>query len=392
MSRIGFIAKKITALCLACFFCIALAACRPSAPPSSDNGPSISGGEVGTEQGDKVGEEDENTENGEENTPGNEEEEEEQEEEKNVNVSIERFLSNGYSALFSDPYMKNGFSLVNASGSTSGSLLFTTSSGTPAWQLAQWYSKYDLTEYRSRSYSKKGEAFTYTSKGIVKNGEEIPAKVFAADSTNASLYIELNAEAEYDAPRQAGEGWPHILLSQDFSSNLIQVKGLSELVMNMEFTVMKCEDKMDGAADPSLHCAQFVWYITLQNRTRGSAGYGQYIWFGLNLWDNRYIGSVCNEFAAQDLGKEDATLAFIYQPSGDYFLQAGVIPQVGEKASVCFDVLERAAYAYNLARSRGYLSDTEWEDVYVGGMNFGFEITGTYNAAVEIETVGVYYK
>lgn len=249
-----------------------------------------------------------------------------------------------------------------------------------------------MTEYRSRSYSKKGEAFTYTSKGIVKDGEEIPAKVFAADSTNASLYIELNAEAEYDAPRREGEGWPHILLSQDFSSNLIQVNALSELVMNMDFTVTKCEDKMDGVANSNLHCAQFVWYITLQNRTRGSAGYGQYIWFGLNLWDNRYVGSICNEFAAQDLGKEDATLAFIYQPSGDYIFQSGVIPQVGEKASVCFDVLERAAYAYNLARSRGFLSDTEWENIYVGGMNFGFEVTGIYNAAVEIETVGIYYK
>lgn len=308
------------------------------------------------------------------------------------NEGFESYLSAGYSALFADPYLKNGVSLVDSAGNGCGDLVFTGSYGAPSWTFAQWFTKYDLSDYSSRSYSKGGAAFRYVSKGETKNGEYVPAKTLAIDSTTATIFMELNAEVEYDAPRKSGEGWPHTLFSQDFSGNLIHVCELSELVMDMDYTVTKCEDKMNGAADPDLHCAQFVWYITLQNRTPGSAGYGQYIWFGLNLWDNRMEGKTGAEYAQQDVGKEDSTLAFIYQPSSDRFLETGKIPAVGERTEVNFSLLDTARYAYNLARERGYLADTAWEDIYVGGMNFGFEITGTYNAAVEIETVGVYYK
>lgn len=308
------------------------------------------------------------------------------------NKTMETFFANGYSALFADPYLKNGISLTDAAGNRNGSLVFADSYEPPVWNFAQWYTKYDISDYESRSYTKGGAAFCYTSKGETVDGTFIPAKVLAVDSTQATIYMELNAEVEYDAPRKDGEGWPHTLLSQDFSGNLVHVSELSELVMSMDYTVTKFEDRMNGQANPNMHCAQFVWYITLQNRTKGSEGYGQYIWFGLNLWDNRNVGKVSAEYAAQDLGKEDATLAFIYQPSSDKFLETGLIPQVGETGKVNFDVLETAKHAYEVARERGYLPDTAWEDIYIGSMNFGFEITGTYNAAVQIDTVGVYYK
>lgn len=308
------------------------------------------------------------------------------------NAVMESFFASGYFALFADPYLTQGVSLTDANGYPNGQLLFAQSTGKPVWNFAQWYSKYDLSDYASRSYTKDGAAFSYTSKGETVDGKFIPAKVLNIDSTNATIYMELNTQVEYDAPRQEGEGWPHTLLSQDFSKNLVHVSELNELIMSMDYTMTKFEDKMGDAADERMHCAQFVWYVTLQNRTSGSDGYGQYIWFGLNLWDNRNVGKVSAEYAAQDLGKEDATLAFIYQPSSKKFTKTGIIPQVGEKESIRFDILQTAQYAYELARSRGYLPDTNWDDIYIGSMNFGFEITGTYNAAVQIDTVGIYYK
>ena len=111
------------------------------------------------------------------------------------------------------------------------------------------------------------------------------------------------------------------------------------------------------------------------------------------MWDNRNVGKVASEYAAQDLGKEDATLAFIFQPSSTKFYgNGGKVPQVGERRELKFDILTTAKYAFNLAKQRGYLPQTEWEDIYIGSMNFGFEVTGIYNVGVQIDTVGIYYK
>ncbi len=263
----------------------------------------------------------------------------------------------------------------------------------PDWTLAQWGSQYDFLDSYKKSYYEGGNALRVMSKGKAVGGEYLPAKVFDANGTERSVYLELNAETEYDAPRRSGESWPHILLSQDFSDRLIHVASQKEIVMAMEFEITKFEDRMGSAADKNLHCAQFVFYVTLQNRTQGSSGYGEYIWFGIGLWDNRNVGTVTHLYAAQDGGKENNTGAFIYSPSSAlYYPQfRGVVPKAHTPVSMRFNILQTARDAFDLAKQRNYLANTAWEDLYVGGMNFGFEVTGTYNVGADVEQVGIYY-
>lgn len=330
-----------------------------------------------------------NPDDGKTETPENPDENEGDEE---TVKNIAWYVNNGYSTLFKDPYMKNGLAVKKIDGSEGFNLNFDFSTATPSWTMAQWHSKFDLGDYQSLRYEEGGNQVECTSKGETVNGAVKPAKIIEINSQKGSIYMELNAQVEYDAPRENGEGWPHTLLSQDFSGNLVHVSELSELVMGMDYTVTMYEDCMGSTANTNLHCSQLVWYITLQNRTKGSVGYGQYIWFGLNLWDNRMSGGVCPEYAAQDLGKEDATKAFIYQPSSEHFFAEKRMPTVGELRSMHFDVLSTAKSAFELAKQRGYLPDTAWEDIYIGSMNFGLEVTGTYNTGVKFDTVGVYYK
>ena len=68
------------------------------------------------------------------------------------------------------------------------------------------------------------------------------------------------------------------------------------------------------------------------------------------------------------------------------------MPTVGEQAKIEFDLLPTAKSAFDLAKQRGYLPQTAWEDIYIGSMNFGWEVTGIYNVGVQIDTVGIYYK
>lgn len=309
-------------------------------------------------------------------------------------TAYEKYTGSGYDVLFGDPFLENGIEALDANGDSSGVLGGLEASADPSWVLAQWGSKYDICDFADRIYSNDGKSFRYTSKGKSIGGVSVPAKVIGVDSEGGSIYMELNAQVEYDAPRKDGEGWPHTLLSQEFSAPLVHVSELSDLVMNMTYEITKFEDCMGDSADSDKHCAQLVWYITLQNRTEGHEDYGKYVWFGITLWDNRLSGASYGGYAAEDAGKDDATHAFIYQPSSAlvHAGAGGKCPTVGERRVVDFHLLDAARAAFDTAKQRGYLGSTEWEDLYIGGMNFGFEVTGTYNVATEIESVGVYYK
>ena len=311
-----------------------------------------------------------------------------------LQTTYEKYISNGYSALFNDPFIKNGVSVLKPDGEVAGTLAGVNAQGDACWVFPQWGSKYDLYDYAERNFFNGGDGFTYISNGKSINGVKIPAKILSIDSSDGSIYMELNAQVEYDRPRQDGESWPHTLLSQDFGpdANLIHLSELEDLVMNMSYEITKFEDCMGSTANSNKHCAQLVWYITLQNRVKGHKDYGKYVWFGITLWDNRISGASFGGYAAEDAGKEDATHAFIYQPSSAIVHPDGKCPVVNEYRTVDFHLMEAAKTAFNTAKDRGYLGDTTWEDLYIGGMNFGFEVTGTYNVAVQIDSVGVYYK
>lgn len=309
-------------------------------------------------------------------------------------TAYEEYVSKGYTALFTDPFLKNGVQVLRPDGEVAGTLAGVNAAGDASWVFPQWGSKYDLFDYAERNYFNNGDGFKYISEGKSINGVMVPGKLLSIDSTVGSIYMELNAQAEYDHPRQDGESWPHTLLSQDFGpdSELVHVSELEDIVMNMSFEITKFEDCMGNAADDSKHCAQLVWYITIQNRVSGHKDYGKYVWFGITLWDNRISGKSFGGYAAEDAGKEDATHAFIYQPSSSIVHPNGKCPEVGEYRTVDFHLLDAARAAFNTAKERGYLGDTEWDDLYIGSMNFGFEVTGTYNVAAQIDSVGVYYK
>ena len=311
-----------------------------------------------------------------------------------IETAYEKYISEGYNALFSDPFLRNGVTVLKPDGEVAGTLAGVNAQGEASWVFPQWGSKYDLYNYAERNYFNGGDGFTYASAGKTIGGVKIPGKVLSIDSSNGSIYMELNAQVEYDRPRQDGESWPHTLLSQDFGAdgNLVHVSELEDIVMNMSYEIVKFEDHMGSEANANKHCAQLVWYITIQNRVRGHKDYGKYVWFGITLWDNRISGEAFGGYAAEDAGKEDATHAFIYQPSSAIVHPDGKCPEVNEYRTVDFHLIEAARAAFQTAKDRGYLGDTEWEDLYIGGMNFGFEVTGTYNVAAQIDSVGVYYK
>lgn len=310
---------------------------------------------------------------------------------------IEFYKNIGYMSLFGDSNFRNGFrvskNITNGEGGPyhGDPLKHFDNDINPSWTLCQWGSNYDIYD---KGYSKEVSAdekeITYISEGKNVNGNFVPAKKFGVNTETGAIYLESNTEVEYERPRNDGEPWVHLLFEQDFSNNLVQVASLDSLAMSATYEITKFEDKMNGQANTNRHAAQLVWYITLQNRNPESSSFGNYIWFGLNLWDNRSSGKSTPLYAAHDGG----TSTFIYNPASSAYLMEndGNLPVPNRKVTARLEVLNVARTAFDLAKSRGYLGNTEYEDLYVGGMNFGFEIPGTYNFGVKFDSIGVFAK
>lgn len=310
----------------------------------------------------------------------------------------ESYRKKGYSPLFTDINFKNGFRITKLSPSGNSPYhdeyfhyYEETKNKTPSWTFCQWGSNYDIYQNYNLESSADGFEYTLSSKGgKTIGGNFIPAKKATFNTKTGATYLECNTEVEYESPRQSGEAWTHVLLEQDFSNNLIHVSELDSLVMEAQFEIQKFEDKMGSAFNANLHAAQVVWYITLQNRNSQSPNFGNYIWFGVGLWDNRSSGKTTSLYAQLDGG----TNSFIYNPSSMYYYQnnGGKLPTPNQKITASMEVMQVAKSAYNLAIQRGFLGETQFEDLYVGGMNFGFEVPGTYNIGVQFDDIGVYYK
>jgi hypothetical protein len=258
--------------------------------------------------------------------------------------------------------------------------------GAPVWTLAQWASKHNLADSAVTRQTQLG-----SHRFQIAN----PSKRVTVDTRRGELELAIFASACYERPRQKNEPWPHLLVSTSLTDARhpearCRVEAMKRLDVSMDCRLAEFADRHPGAA-PSLHAAQFQLFLYVQNLNTESPGYGDMLWFGLPIFDNRRAAS--DEHYQRDGGKPDASNKFIYmvpsgacQPQGTAFFKKGSIaaaPDAGWTA-IRADVLPWMLRAYTLARKGGYLATTEPADLYVSGLNFGWEMPGTYDAAMQV--------
>ena len=81
-------------------------------------------------------------------------------------------------------------------------LHFGDSNGPTAWQMCQWWSRYDLGGTPAVRTT-EGTCYANAGKRVMRRDD-------------GTLLLEVLGSAEYDAPRRDGEAWPHLLVQQDF--------------------------------------------------------------------------------------------------------------------------------------------------------------------------------
>lgn len=240
------------------------------------------------------------------------------------------------------------------------------------WKMPQWGSRFDL----------KGVKPTINKDTVIYENEG--KKVSFLKTKNTTLIgLELFAEKEYLKPRKANESWPHLLLEQ--RTNQAPIAQMRKLNYTISARLMHASNLTGSSYDPGLHTAQITLYLLVQNVNKNSPGLGDYFWFGLPLYDFR--NEILEEYAAQDLGKEDATKKFILTVASKE-LFSGSLHQK-QWIHINKDIHPLLIKAFNTAKANGYLTNTELADIAIESTNVGWEVPGTFNAGIQFQSLSL---
>jgi hypothetical protein len=285
--------------------------------------------------------------------------------------------------LIQDMLFKKGFSLTPLDPRTVqkgggfektyvDTLDFGKDASKPVWHMAQWYSRYDLAN--KVPVEGEGGSIMYANEG---------KKI--ALYPDHSLYLEVDASREYDHPRKKGEHWPHILIAQNFDKNSPVVGKAGQLLFSMEIRLEKCENRMEeGSFDRSLHTAQTPFYFKLINDNRESPDYRQQIWFGLPSFDYRRTKLTVEEGIMWDKG----TSTYMYF-SPEQKIWGDVNLHDGEWHKGEADIKPLILRALEAMKSKEVFLNTTPGDLKITGMNFGWEVPGTFDAAIRVRHISL---
>lgn len=274
--------------------------------------------------------------------------------------------------IISDKQFSKGISLLGLSSSNSAPIdqlyPFAKTNGEPVWKAAQWGSRFNLLGVTPEV---KNDSVIYKNEGkklsFLKVGDEV------------LVNMEVYGSKEYRAPRKEGEEWPHLLLEQ--GTNQVKLVNLKTLNYSISAKLMFAENKMGADYNAGMHTAQINLYLLVQNLNKQSAGYGDFFWFGLPLYDYRYRDMA--EYAAQDLGKEDATKKFIFAVAAKTLFEGSLHDK--NWVSISKDIYPQVIAAFNRAKATGYLATTNLADLGISSTNVGWEVPGTFDCGIQFK-------
>lgn len=214
------------------------------------------------------------------------------------------------------------------------------------------------------------------------------SKTIKVDTETGRFYLELNASVDYgDHIRQDGEAWPHLLFTQNYDEGKLPLLSqMQNLYMEIDFDFVKFEDKMGDSANRNKHACQFQWYVAIKNVNPDSPDFGDWFWLGLQFFDNRY--TFCPQNLIVDGGKDTATGKAIYTVDMRSVMNKKVV-EAGESYSVKFDILpeiENALLQLKDFEDMDTLRHTELKDLRIFHTNIGWEMPGSYDAAVQVNS------
>jgi hypothetical protein len=279
--------------------------------------------------------------------------------------------------LIRDPHFRIGFQLIEPKPGQRvayGRLVGVSREAEPAWDLDQWSSRFPLAA-EPPTIPKPGVRRWTTAGKAVVCGE--------SGTAEADLCLAVNASAEYEQrARKSGEPWVHLLVEQRFADPP-SLAVLTSARLRLQARLLRSEFHRTDDYSPGLHAAQFQMFLMLQNQNRESAGFGQLVWFGVPLYDDR--SRFPKEHKAQDTG---GTAMFIFTPGGEVFSDRSAHDR--EWIRVDQELRPLFLEALETAWQRGFLVESRnLADYRITGMNLGWEVPGLFDVEMQVRDLSL---
>jgi hypothetical protein len=278
--------------------------------------------------------------------------------------------------LIGDPHFQRGFVLWETKPGNHikyGELPGPEKTG-PVWGLSQWSSRFPLATNAPKK--------THYGALIWSNAAKM-VSIGPAGSPQADLRLAANTGVEYrPQSRNAGEPWVHLLVEQEFKTPA-PLAEMSSARLHVEARLLRAQRLPMANYSPNVHAAQFQIYITVQNRHDKSPGYGDLLWFGVPIYDDR--DRFPKAFKEQDFG---GTAKFIFTPDGKTF--SDISAHDGQWLTIDKDLLPLLHEALATAWARGFLTESKnFDDYYIGGVYIGWELSGSYDVEMQLRNLSL---
>jgi hypothetical protein len=246
----------------------------------------------------------------------------------------------------------------------------------PAWGLAQWHSRFTLAGSRPERLPN----------GCVRFGDGAKVVSFFPSDAEPDIAFGLDANTEYQNKSPAkGDPWPHLLAERKLLTHP-SVSDLQKLRLQIRYRLTQCEIHRPDGFDPRRHTAQFVFYLTVQNRNRQSPGFGDYYWFGVPLYDTRHRIPKAHKAIDKGSDRKPATGKFIFNPGGERYTDKSA--HDGDWVAIDKNLAPLIREGLATARACGFLRDSrDPADYRLIAMNTGWEVTGPLD--VEMQLAGL---
>jgi hypothetical protein len=270
--------------------------------------------------------------------------------------------------LLRDPSFQNGFILLKPEpGQIVKAGVVRGNQGDAAfWQLAQWSSAHAFDAATPvEPQPDNSIRLANTARTLVFGGPD------------GTLALAVNTGEEYDGKGRAkGRPWVHMLVQQKIEARPC-LGDLKTLRLQFEARRIRCKALSRPQQDPNSQAAQFLLFLTIQNQEKDSPGFGDFLWFGVPIFDNRYRTS--NTYAAKDFagsgkfiftpGSPNYTSGSLHNP-GWVMFRAELLPLIREGLAT--------------AQRQGFLKNSSEKHFRVAGINMGWEVPGVFDVEVHV--------
>lgn len=282
-------------------------------------------------------------------------------------------------------------------------LQFTTNNGTPLWVLGESLSL-NSPGFNVPATVRPSGAYQWTNsyRGLVMG---------PANTADSDLLLTVNSLNEYGGVyRTNGQAWPNLYMSQritkpangstlgfEATNNFPWLTDISKLRFSIEANLTYASNRHDYATgyNTGLHAAQYLVWLTVQNLGKNpdgsnKPGYGDYLWFGMGLYDDRYPLPGMSAMLDKGTGK------LIYNIGISNFTTAGL--QVGQWQTLTGDLYPHITNALNVAWTwsqthpgeTNFLSgSTNYGDYKLGGLLQGWEVPGLSIVTMQTRNLSV---